>query len=89
MMSMRLMRIGAKNRPSYRIVVIDSEKARESRPKEFLGFYNPTTEPPEFKIDMVRAKLWLDRGAKPSETVQSLLSRAGKASATTKTPDSK
>jgi small subunit ribosomal protein S16 len=79
MMSMRLMRIGSKNRPSYRIVVMDSKKARESRAKEFIGTYNPTTEPPEFKIDMAKAKIWLDRGAKPSETVQSLLRKVSKA----------
>lgn len=79
MMSMRLMRIGSKNRPSYRIVVMDSKKARESRAKEYLGMYNPTTEPPEFKIDLAKAKIWLDRGAKPSETVQSLLQLASKA----------
>jgi len=41
--------------------------------------YNPTTEPPEFKIDLAKAKIWLDRGAKPSETVQSLLHLASKA----------
>ncbi len=79
MMSMRLMRIGSKNRPSYRIVVMDSKKARESRAKEFIGTYNPTTEPPEFKIDMAKAKIWLDRGAKPSETVHSLLQKVSKA----------
>jgi small subunit ribosomal protein S16 len=76
---MRLMRIGSKNRPSYRIVVMDSKKARESRAKEFIGTYNPTTEPPEFKIDMAKAKIWLDRGAKPSETVHSLLQKVSKA----------
>ncbi len=79
MMSMRLMRIGSKNRPSYRIIVVDSKKARESRAKEYIGMYNPTTEPPEFKIDMAKAKLWLDRGAKPSQTVHSLLQQASKA----------
>jgi len=79
MMSMRLMRIGSKNRPSYRIVVMDSKKARESRAKEFIGTYNPTTEPPEFKIDMAKAKIWLDRGAKPSQTVNSLLQLSSKA----------
>ncbi len=79
MMSMRLMRMGSKNRPSYRIVVMDSKKARESRAKEYIGMYNPTTEPPEFKIDMAKAKHWLDRGAKPSQTVHSLLQQASKA----------
>jgi small subunit ribosomal protein S16 len=71
--------MGSKNRPSYRIVVMDSKKARESRAKEYIGMYNPTTEPPEFKIDMAKAKHWLDRGAKPSQTVHSLLQQASKA----------
>ena len=84
MMSMRLTRIGSKNRPSYRIVVMDSKKARESRAKEYLGTYNPTTEPPEVKIDLAKAKVWLDRGAKPSQTVQSLLQQVSKASKVTK-----
>jgi len=82
MMSMRLMRIGAKNKPSYRIVVVDSRQARESEAKEYIGFYDPTTEPPAIKIDMAKAKAWLDRGAKPSETVQSLLRKVSKAEKT-------
>jgi small subunit ribosomal protein S16 len=84
MMSMRLMRIGSKNRPSYRIVVMDSKKARESRAKEYIGTYNPTTEPPEVKIDLERVKHWMDRGAKPSETVHSLIQKASKATKATK-----
>jgi small subunit ribosomal protein S16 len=79
MMSIRLTRIGAKNSPAYRIVVVDSKRPRESRAKEYIGTYNPTTEPPEIKIDVAKAKSWIDRGAKPSETVQSLLDKASKA----------
>jgi small subunit ribosomal protein S16 len=73
MMSLRLMRFGAKGQPSYRIVVIDSKKPRESKAKEIIGSYNPLTDPAEVKIDLVKAQYWLDRGAKPSETVKSLL----------------
>jgi small subunit ribosomal protein S16 len=76
MMSMRLTRIGSKNRPAYRIVVVDSERPRESRAKETIGTYNPTTEPAEVKIDLARAQAWIAKGAKPSETVQSLLTKA-------------
>jgi small subunit ribosomal protein S16 len=72
------MRFGARSKPSYRIVVIDSKKPRESRAKEFLGFYNPLKEPAEINIDLEKAKFWLDRGAKPSPTVKSLLDKVSK-----------
>lgn len=78
MMSIRLTRIGSKKRPSYRIVVMDSKLAPESRAKEYIGTYNPTAEPPDVKIDLAKAKIWLDRGAKPSQTVHSLLQQASK-----------
>ena len=75
MMTLRLMRFGAKGKPSYRIVVVDSRKPRQSKTKEIIGSYNPLTEPAEIKIDLEKAKYWLDRGAKPSETVKSLLAK--------------
>jgi small subunit ribosomal protein S16 len=78
MMTLRLMRFGAKGKPSYRIVVVDSKKPRESRAKEFIGSYNPLKEPAEIVIDREKAKFWLDRGARPSPTVQSLLDRISK-----------
>jgi small subunit ribosomal protein S16 len=80
MMTLRLMRFGAKNRPSYRIVVIDSRKPRESRAKDYLGSYNPLREPPEIRIDLKKAKSWLDKGAKASPTVKSLLEKAAQSS---------
>jgi small subunit ribosomal protein S16 len=75
MLTLRLMRFGAKGKPSYRVVVIDSRRPRQSKTKETIGFYNPLTEPAEIKIDPEKAKYWLDRGAKPSETVKSLLAK--------------
>jgi small subunit ribosomal protein S16 len=78
MMTLRLMRFGAKGKPSYRIVVVDGKKPRESKAKEFIGSYNPLKEPAEIVIDQEKAKFWLDRGAKPSQTVQSLLDRVSK-----------
>jgi len=72
------MRFGAKGKPSYRIVVVDGKKPRESKAKEFIGSYNPLKEPAEIVIDQEKAKFWLDRGAKPSQTVQSLLDRVSK-----------
>jgi small subunit ribosomal protein S16 len=59
MMSMRLMRFGAKKRPSYRIVVMDSERARQSQALDTVGTYNPMREPADIKIDQKKVKYWL------------------------------
>lgn len=75
MVSIRLMRFGTKKKPSYRIVVVDSKKPRQSKALDFLGSYDPLKEPAEIKIDMEKAKLWLDKGAQATRTVQSLLHR--------------
>jgi small subunit ribosomal protein S16 len=81
MITMRLMRFGAKKKPTYRIVVMDSEKARQSQALDTIGSYNPLKEPAEISIDIAKANLWLSKGVQPSRTVQSLLD---KASASTK-----
>jgi small subunit ribosomal protein S16 len=78
MMSMRLMRFGAKKRPSYRIVVMDSERARQSQALDTVGTYNPMREPADIKIDQKKAKYWLGKGVRPSKTVESLLNRISK-----------
>jgi len=78
MLAMRLMRFGAKGKPAYRIVVMDSRKPRESKARDYVGFYNPLTEPAEIKLDLDKAKMWLARGARASRTVQSLLRAAEK-----------
>jgi small subunit ribosomal protein S16 len=75
MMSIRLMRLGAKKRPFYRVIVIDKRKPRESKAKEIIGYYDPLQEPAEIKIDMERANYWLERGAQASKTVQSLMDK--------------
>ena len=72
----RLTRMGSKKKPSYRIVAVNSETRRDGRPLEFLGFYNPMTDPAEFKVDNEKVQKWLDRGAQPSDTVRSLLKAA-------------
>jgi small subunit ribosomal protein S16 len=81
MITMRLMRFGTKKKPSYRIVVMDSKKARQSQALDTLGYYNPLQEPADVSIDIVKANQWLSKGVRPSRTVQSLLD---KASASTK-----
>jgi small subunit ribosomal protein S16 len=78
MMAIRLMRLGAKKRPFYRIVVIDSRRPRESKAKEIIGYYDPLQEPPNIKIDLEKANFWIDRGAQASSVVQSLINKVSK-----------
>lgn len=73
----RLKRIGAKKAPFYRVVVADSRSPRDGRFIEEIGYYNPVKQPAEVKIDEDKALEWLQNGAQPSDTVRSLLSRAG------------
>ena len=75
MLAIRLTRTGAKKKPSYRIVVIDSRKARDGRFVEIVGHYNPRKEPAELALKTERIQYWLKQGAQPSETVRSLLRR--------------
>ena len=73
MLMIRLARFGAKKKPTYRVVVIDKERARNSRAVEVVGFYNPVTQPAEVKLDHSRIEHWLKVGAQPSDTVARLL----------------
>jgi small subunit ribosomal protein S16 len=73
----RLTRVGATKQPAYRVVVADSRKARDSRSIETIGHYNPRTEPVEVSIDADRAKAWLAKGARPSDTVARLFRTTG------------
>ena len=73
----RLRRIGAKKAPFYRVVVADSRFPRDGRFVEEIGYYNPLTEPAEIKIDADKAQEWLKNGAQPTDTVKSLLKKAG------------
>ena len=77
MVKLRLTRMGAKKAPFYRIVAIDSRKARDGQYIEQVGIYNPTVEPKMVNIDAVVAKKWLDLGAQPTETVKSLFKSEG------------
>ena len=73
----RLKRIGAKKAPFYRVVVADSRYPRDGRFIEEIGYYNPLTTPVDIKIDSEKAKKWISNGAQPTETVKSLLKKAG------------
>ena len=70
---LRLTRSGSKKRPFYRVVAINGGTRRDGRPLEFLGYYNPMTNPAEIKLEREKIQKWLDLGAEPSETVRSLL----------------
>ncbi len=77
MIKLRLRRMGAKKRPSYRIVAADSKSPRDGRIIESFGFYDPITQPATVRIDDERARHWLSVGAQPTDTVRNLFVRAG------------
>lgn len=74
---LRLMRMGKKKQPTYRIVATDKRAATNSRPIEIIGTYQPRLDPSGVKVDGDRALHWLRVGAKPSETVRKLLVATG------------
>ena len=73
----RMRRMGSKRKPFYRIVVADSRMPRDGRFIEEVGYYNPLTNPDEVKLEEDKIFEWLEKGAQPSDTVRSLLSKAG------------
>ncbi|RCK79677.1 MAG: SSU ribosomal protein S16p [Candidatus Ozemobacter sibiricus] len=75
--ALRLKVIGTKHRPIYRVVAVDSRKARDGRTLANLGHYNPLTEPAEICLDEERVLNYLKCGAQPSDTVRQLLLKKG------------
>ncbi|HEY5480751.1 MAG TPA: 30S ribosomal protein S16 [Verrucomicrobiae bacterium] len=75
----RLKRVGAKNKPAFRIVVADGRSPRDGRFIEELGTYLPRNKGNNVTMDLDRAKYWLSKGAQPSETVASFIKKAIKA----------
>ena len=73
----RLRRTGKKKQPHYRVVVADTRSPRDGRFLEVLGHYNPRLAQPEVKINEERTLFWLKRGAQPTATVKSLLTKLG------------
>jgi small subunit ribosomal protein S16 len=69
----RLRRMGAKKRPSYRVVVADSRSPRDGRFIETVGIYNPLTNPPTTRVDVDKVRVWLSHGAQPTEAVERIL----------------
>lgn len=78
MIAIRLKPIGTKSRKLWRVVVIDSRFPRNGRLIEEIGFYNPLVNPPDIKIKMERYDAWLAKGARPSNTLRTLVKQSKK-----------
>ena len=78
MLAIKLMRTGAKKRPSYRIVVKEKQSKRDGAYLENLGTYNPTREPAEINLKAERVQYWISKGAQPTDTVRRLIKQAAK-----------
>ena len=83
MLAIKLMRTGAKKRPSYRIVVKEKQSKRDGAYLENLGTYNPTRDPAEINLKSERVQYWISKGAQPTDTVRRLIKQAAKAQAAT------
>jgi len=77
MVKLRLTRMGATKAPFYRIVAMDSRKARDCQYIDQIGYYNPVSTPKQIVIDADKAKAWLAKGAQPTDTVMGLLITQG------------
>lgn len=77
MLRIRFQRVGSKNQPAYRIVVIDQRQKRSGDVVENIGFHNPRTRPSTDQVDSVRALHWLSVGAQPTDAAKGVLRRAG------------
>ena len=75
MLSIRMRRAGSKKRPYYRVVVAEGRDPREGAFKEILGTYNPRTKPATVEIDRERLNHWVRNGARPSDSVRTLMAR--------------
>lgn len=78
-MKIRLTRMGSKKRPFYRIVAVDSATRRDGRALDYVGYYNPMVQPADVRVDAEKIKLWIERGAQPTDTVKALLRKLGSA----------
>lgn len=81
MLAIRLMRMGAKKSPAYRVVVKERLSKRDGAYLENLGTYNPTRNPAEVRLNLERVRYWIERGAQPSATVERLIKSQSKAQA--------
>jgi len=77
LVKIRLTRLGAHKKPFYRLIVADSRARRDGPFIEILGTYDPLKEPSEIKIDLEKAKFWLQKGAQATDTAKKLMQKAG------------
>ncbi len=75
MVAIRLRRGGAKKKPFYRIVVLDSRKKRDGKVLEILGHYDPKEETPHIQLDLEKYRVWIEKGAQPSEAVKNIVKK--------------
>lgn len=75
MLMIRLSRTGARKQPQYRVVVIEKERARNGRPVEVVGTYNPRTNPASIELKRERIDYWVSKGAKMSDRVGKIVSK--------------
>ncbi len=80
MLMIRLSRTGARKQPQYRVVVIEKERARNGRPVEIVGTYNPRTSPASIELKRERIDYWLSKGARMSDRVSKIVSKPAPAS---------
>ena len=74
----RMTRSGSKKRPFYRIVAINSDSRRDGRPLDFIGYYNPCTNPGTLSIDADKLNAWIEKGAEMTDPVRTLVKKLGK-----------
>lgn len=77
MVKIRLTRLGAHKKPFYRLIVADERARRDGPFIEILGTYDPLKEPSEIKVDLEKARLWLQKGAQATATAKRLMQKAG------------
>jgi small subunit ribosomal protein S16 len=78
-LKIRLTRIGTTHQPHYRVVVAEARSRRDGAPVEVLGTYNPRAKADPVKLDLARVDYWLSKGAKPTDTLHSMIKRAKRA----------
>jgi small subunit ribosomal protein S16 len=83
MVSIRLMRMGAKKRPFYRVVVADSRRFRDGKFIENVGTYDPLPQQPRVQLNMERVDYWMQKGARPTDTVRALITGVRKSAPAT------
>jgi len=79
LLAIKLMRTGAKKKPSYRVVVKEKQSKRDGAYLENVGTYNPTRNPAEIKLNLIRVNYWIEKGAQPTDTVNRLIKASAKA----------